>query len=244
MKESADNKTQSPSPYFSTDHLKEDLKKHAIRGGGISIFSRTASYAIQLGGTIVLARLLTPGDFGLVAMVTAITGFFLIFKDLGLTDATIQKTEINHKQISTLFWINFASSIAITLIIIAVSPLIAWFFGEPKVEQIAIVSSISFVFAGLSTQHIALLKRGMLFVQITYIEILATLGSAVTGIFLAWYGWGYWALVARPIALGLLLAIGAWIVCGWRPGLPAIRSGVRSLRRRDSFGLRSRPAGA
>ncbi len=88
---------------FETDHLKNDLKARALKGGSITMVARVFDFAIGMIGTIILARLLTPADFGLVAMAVLITGFFLIFKDLGLSDATVQSQDINHEQVSTLF---------------------------------------------------------------------------------------------------------------------------------------------
>ena len=229
MTKTTDSTSESANSYFSTEHLKSDVKTRALRAGAITIFSRMASSSIQMVGIIVLARLLTPDDFGLVAMVASITGFFLIFKDLGLTDATIQEPEISHKQISTLFWINIAFGITVALIVVALSTPIAWFYGEPQLKSIAIISSLSFAFAGLSTQHLALLKRSILYSRIAFIEITATLVSFGTAIILARYGWSYWALVLRPIVLAMFLAIGCWFFCQWRPGLPTRRSHVRSM---------------
>ena len=91
---------------------------------------------MQSVATIVLARLLTPTDFGLVAMVTAITGFGQAFADLGLSEATIQQPEISHNQVSTLFWINLAIGLALTSITAALAPVLAWFYREPRLIHI------------------------------------------------------------------------------------------------------------
>src|SRR5208337_1136909 len=91
---------------FSTEHLHADLKGRSVRGGLLTVTSQGAQFLISSVSTIVLARLLTPTDFGLVAMVVAVTGMGQAFVDLGLTEATIQRQEINHHQVSTLFWVN------------------------------------------------------------------------------------------------------------------------------------------
>ena len=215
--------------FFNNDHLKDHLGRRAIRGGGVSVLSRVTGFAIQMIGVVVLARLLSPADFGLVAMVTAITEVFYLFKDLGLSYATVQEPHINHDQVSTLFWINLVFGVIVTLLIVLISPAVAWFYHKPQLRLITIVSAVNFLFVGLSTQHLALLKRSMAFVQMAVVEITAAFLSTFVAIGLAWQGWGYWSLVLRPLLLGLFTTGGAWLFCKWRPGRPVRRSGVRPL---------------
>ena len=215
--------------YFSTDHLKSNLKSHSIKAGGLTLFSRGTSLFIQLLSTVVLARLLTPEDHGLVAMVLSVVGFFLVFRDLGLTDATVQEPEITHEQISTLFWINVVFGVLTALLVIAIAPVISWFFKEPALKGITMLYSASFILSGLYTQHLALLKRGMYFFQITVMEIVASVISVVVSILMAVKGFGYWALVARPIVLASIMTILVWYFCRWRPGKPSAKSGVGSM---------------
>ena len=121
---------------LSTEHLHADLKGRSVRGGLLTLTSQGAQFLIQSVSTVVLARLLTPADFGLVAMVTAITGLGQAFADLGLSEATIQRQEINHDQVSTLFWINVAIGLALMLITIGLAPVLAWFYREPRLKDI------------------------------------------------------------------------------------------------------------
>src|SRR5271156_5060893 len=109
---------------FSTEHLHADLKGRSVRGGFLTLTSQGVQFVMQTVSTVVLARLLTPADFGLVAMVTAVTGFGQAFADLGLSEATIQQPEINHNQVSTLFWINLALGLALTSITAALAPVL------------------------------------------------------------------------------------------------------------------------
>jgi len=231
-----ESKSSSADEYFKTDHLKTALRESAVRGAGATVFSQVLTYGIQMISTIVLARLLTPDDFGLVAMVIYIFMLFKMYRNLGLIDATIQKEKINHRQISTLFWINLVFSIVIALVFMALGPLIAWFYNEPKLKSIASVISVVFVFGALSTQHEGLLKRNMQFYRITATLIIATTTSAITAIALAWKGWGYWALVAKHVTFELATAVGVWISCRWRPGFPAFGTGVGPMLR---FGANS-----
>src|SRR5271170_6731125 len=118
---------QQLSDAFSIEHLHADLKNRSVRGGLLTLTSQGAQFVMQSIATVVLARLLTPADFGLVAMVTAITGLAQGFADLGLSEATIQHPEISHNQVSTLFWINVAIGLTLTSITAALAPVLVWF---------------------------------------------------------------------------------------------------------------------
>ena len=158
-------------------------------------------------------------------MVAVVTGFIAIFKDLGLSVATIQRTEINNEQISTLFWINVLLSLGIMLFTIVISPLIAWFYGESKLKAITIAYAAGFLFGGLVVQHEALLRRRMRFLALAVAEVVALVISIVVAITLALNGASYWALVFSQLTLGVIYGLAVWIACGWRPGLPVRNSG-------------------
>ena len=110
--------------YFDTEHLTAALGSRTARGGAVTIVSHGLKFALSIVATAILARLLTPQDYGLVGMVAVFTGFVAMFKDLGLSLATVQRAEISYDQISTLFWINVTISAAITLLMILLAPLI------------------------------------------------------------------------------------------------------------------------
>src|SRR5690606_19203223 len=161
----------SRDAYFDTEHLTKHLRRRTMRGGAITVSSQGVKFALRLGSTAVLARLLTPADFGLIAMVTVVTGFVEMFKDAGLSMATIQRERITHAQVSTLFWINVALSALIMLLIAALAPAIAWFYGEPRLLPITLALSGTMIFGGLAVQHQALLRRQMQFGRLATIEI-------------------------------------------------------------------------
>ena len=215
--------------FFDTEYLKTNLKGRSVRGGAVTMAAQGVRFVLQMGSTVVLARLLTPQDFGLIAMVTAVTGFVVMFKDMGLSMATVQKAEINHGQISTLFWINVVLSLGVMLVIAALAPVIAWFYGEPRLTWITLALAGAFIFGGLTIQHQALLRRNMRFGSLASISIISMVVGIVTAIIAAWYGAGYWALVIMQLSGAIAGAIAVWVVCGWRPGLPVRRSGVREM---------------
>ncbi|MGD1913668.1 MAG: lipopolysaccharide biosynthesis protein [Rivularia sp. (in: cyanobacteria)] len=215
--------------YFCTDHLKKDLKGRSVRGGAITIAAQASKFILQMGSTVILARLLAPEDFGLIGMVAVVIGFAGLFKDLGLSTATIQKAQIDHEQVSTLFWINFAISCATALVVAVSSPFVAWFYGEPRLTWITLALTSSFIFGGLTVQHQALLRRQMNFTSLAKIEVISMSIGVLGAIVSAWYGGGYWALVIMQLAIAVTNAIGVWIACKWRPSLPVQNSNIRSM---------------
>ncbi|HKP47805.1 MAG TPA: lipopolysaccharide biosynthesis protein [Pyrinomonadaceae bacterium] len=215
--------------YFVTEHLQADLGRRTARGGAVTVASHSLRFVITIAATSVMARLLRPSDYGLIGMVAFFTNFVAMFKDLGLSIATIQKSEIDYKQVSTLFWLNVAFSFLITMLTIVLAPAISWFYGEPRLVAVTAVSAVGFLFGGLTVQHEALLRRQMRFLSLAVIALASMLSGYVVGIYLAWRGWSYWALVFSQLALLLVNAVGVWTICRWRPGLPARNSGVRSM---------------
>ena len=215
--------------YFGTDHLKLGLGSRTARGGAVTIISQGLKFVVSMAGTIFLARLLTPPDYGLVGMVAVVTGFVSIYKDLGLAAATIQSPRITAAQISTLFWLNIALSVAVALVCISIAPAVSWFYGEQRLTWITIVGGIGFIISGLSIQHEALLRRQMRFVALSAISIAAMLAGYIVGIGLAWKGYQYRALVISQLAVLSTSTIATWFACRWRPGLPRWDKDVRSM---------------
>ena len=170
---------------------------------------------------MVLARLLVPQDFGLVAMVTTVVGFLRIFQNAGLATATVQRQEITHAQVSNLFWVNVAVGGVISLLVAVSAPAIAWFYHEPRLVAITLVLSITFVLASSAVQHIALLSRQMRFRVIAVIDIVSLLGGYLTGIGMALWKYGYWALVGAAVAQATIKLVLTWSISRWRPGLPS-----------------------
>jgi len=226
--------TQDADVYFEDHRESSDLGRRAVRGGIVSVAMQYGNGALQILAAIVLARLLTPKDFGLVAIITVLTSVAPYLIDFGLGDATTQRKQITRSQISSLFWLATGIGLAVALVVAACSRLIAAVYRQPVLEPIALCTAITFVLWGLSNQHLALLRRTMQFGRIARIQILGTVAGIAAAIVLAIRGYGYWALVARPIVNAACVALGAWLACPWRPGLPAFDREVKSMVR---FGL-------
>src|SRR5438128_486570 len=222
----------SPKPserYLSTDHLTLDLAADAASSAVVTILSQGLRFLITMTGTIVLARLLNPEDYGLVGMVAAVTGFIALFKDFGLDAATIQRAHISSSQLSTLFYINVGLGGLITLLIAAIAPAVAWFYGEPRLNLITMVSAVGFFLNGIVVQHEALLRRRMRFTTLAIIELVPLILATAVAIVLALRGAGYWALVTSQLAQASTRSLAFWLVADWRPGWPTTFAGVRSM---------------
>ncbi|MGB6130431.1 MAG: lipopolysaccharide biosynthesis protein [Acidobacteriaceae bacterium] len=209
----------------------KDLKERTIRGGLARSLGLGARFALRLGTLMVLARLLAPKDFGLVGMVTAFTGVLDLFRDFGLSAATIQSANVTIEQKSTLFWINIAFGCLLAGIMIAMAPVIAAFYHEPRLVRVTIVLAAGLILNAAAVQHSALLQREMRFTTLTAIDVTALTLAAVVAIVGAKAGFGYWALVAMTITLPLATAAGVWLTSGWIPGLPRRGAGVRPMMR-------------
>jgi O-antigen/teichoic acid export membrane protein len=215
--------------HLRTDHLLGDLRGRSIRGGAVTLTAQGVKFALQMGSTMLLARLLTPADFGLVAMVTTVTGFAAMFKDAGLSMATVQREEVTHAQISVLFWINVSLSMTVMCVVAALAPLIARFYEEPRLVAITLALSTTLLFSGLTVQHQALLRRQMKFKELAIIEILSTTAGFATAIVMAFAGFGYWSLVGAIAGSTLANCTLVWGISRWRPGQPRRKSGVSDL---------------
>src|SRR5437588_12685614 len=121
-----------PDHHFRTDHLKANLGARSAKGGAVTLTAQVCKFVLSTLSAIVLARLLTPQDYGLIGMVAIVVGFLGMFQYLGLSTATVKWSELNHQQVSTLFWMNIALSAVIMLLIIATTPLAVWFYKEPR----------------------------------------------------------------------------------------------------------------
>ncbi len=215
--------------HFSTDHLNHDLGGRSARAGVVTLASQGVKFIASMVATVVLARLLTPQDYGLISMVAIIVNFVSMFQYMGLSTATIKWAELNHQQVSTLFWLNMALSAVIMLAMAASAPIVAWFFGDPRLAWITVGYAISILFTGLYIQHEAILSRQMRFTSIAVIEIAAILIGFAAAIAAAWLGAGYWAIFLNQMVMTLATVVGVWLACKWRPGLPSHGAGVRSM---------------
>lgn len=208
-----------------------DLKERAIRGGFAKICAQGATFALRIGSLMILARLLEPRDFGLVGMVTAVIGVLNLFKDFGLSTATVQSAEISEEQISALFWINILVGVILGVLSFAIAPLIAVFYHEPRLVGITAVLATGFLFNAAGVQHSALLQRDMRFTLLAAIDIGALLVSSIIGVGMALKGFGAWALVGVAVSSPFVSTVCFWLSAKWSPGRPRRRGEIRPMMR-------------
>ena len=178
---------------------------------------------------MILARLLAPTDFGLVGMVTAITGFVGIIKEAGLADAAVQSPTVNEDVLSTLFWINVGVGCGLALLCAASAPIVAAFYHEPRILWVMLAIGTSFLFTGVAVQHRAILLRKMRIRLIALMDLASLLVSVAASIAMAASGFGYWSLVAGAIIIPAGNALAAWLATAWMPRRPRLRSGARNM---------------
>jgi O-antigen/teichoic acid export membrane protein len=221
--------TNEPERELRAAASAADLKVRAARGGTAMLVSQGCKFVLLFGVQIILARLLTPEDFGLVAVVTSITTFFSLFNDLGLPMATIQRHEISQEQVSLLFWINTVWGVALAVLTAATAGLFAGLYAEPRIAPIIVVLSTGFLFIGLGSQHRALLKREMRFTRLAVVELVALSVGVALALVLARRGFRYWALVYMRLATIVFTTFGLLLACGWRPSRPRMAAQIRPL---------------
>jgi O-antigen/teichoic acid export membrane protein len=173
-------------------------------------------FVLQIGSLVILARLLTPHDFGVVAMVTTITGIAAILRDFGLS--AIQATKLSDAERSNLFWMNVAVGVSCGLALVATAPLIQRLYGQSGLTPIVYALSTVFVISGVNTQFGAELARELRFKALAFADISAQACGIVAAISLALLNAGYWAIVAQQIVVALMTLTLNASACRWRPG--------------------------
>jgi PST family polysaccharide transporter len=216
-------------PPASQERALADLKRKSVRGGAITFASQGAKVIVQLASTVILARLLTPNDFGIIAMVGSVTALAEYLRDLGLSTAAIQKHNLTHAQQTNLFWLNVAMGLSLTTAVAAASPLIARFYHQPEVLWVTVASSASFLIGSLAAQSSAMLARNLWFGRQAVATISGALATLAVGIALALNGHRYWSLVWGQLAGAATTAAFLFFLSPFRPRLPRGGTGVRDL---------------
>jgi O-antigen/teichoic acid export membrane protein len=214
-----------------TATVRKQLKVKSVRGAMAVASSGAIEISLRFLSITILARLLVPEYFGLIAMVTAFTGIVEGLRDLGLASATVQRQNITRAQVSNLFWVNAAAGFSFALLFSVLSPAIAAFYGDPRLVGITVALSTAFLWSGLSIQHEALMSRQLRQSELAIIRLAATFLSIAVAVVLAVTGQGYWALVWRYVVRAAMTTIGVWLRCPWLPGRPSRGVGTGGLLR-------------
>lgn len=197
-----------------------DLGKRAARGAAVTMIGQVLRIAIQSIGVIVMARILVPADFGLLAMVIAIVGIGEILRDFGLAAAAVQAPDLSVKQRSNLFWLNASLGLTTGAVAFLLSWPIAALYDDQRLVAITQIVSITFVFNGLASQYRANLQRSLAFTSLVLAELVGLTAGVSAAIVGGIAGWGYWALVCQFVinslaVLVVLVALSRWLPRGF-----------------------------
>lgn len=206
-----------------------ELRSQVVHGLGWKAFSQISVQAMAVVTTVFIAHLLTPSDVGLVAMATVFSALALIVSDLALGAALVQKETLTEADRSSAFWLSVGFGAVLTLVGLALAAPIARLYGEPEVEPLFQVISITFLLAALGTTQNALLIRDMRFRSL---EVRTVLSSGLGGgmaILLALLGAGPWAIVGQKLTVNAASTILVWRASRWRPRVMASRTSLRHL---------------
>jgi len=206
-----------------------ELRRLAVRGAAATFSASGLGLLIQTVSTVVLARLLSPSDFGVVTMATTFSLLLVNFGANGITEAIIQFEDIDHKTASNLFWFNSCAGLVLALSFASAGSLMASFYQNPLVAKVAVGLSVGIFVQAVSIIHLALLMRAMHFTGTSANDVVARIVYASVPIVMAIRGWGYWALVSSIVAQQLSITIGAWWRCRWVPGLPGRTGKTRAM---------------
>jgi PST family polysaccharide transporter len=179
--------------------------------------------------SLALARLLTPANFGLVAMIAVLTGFLAVFGEMGFAEALVQRPEIEERHRSSVFWLNVLTGIALAAGLAAAAPFIARFYGDDRLVWLVRVLAIDFALAPLQMVQRANLLRELQFRALALAESVGVLVSSAVAIGLAIAGYGVWALVGKAIGSTLGVIVALWSLSGWRPRFSLERAALGEL---------------
>jgi len=202
---------------------QRSLGRTALRGGLVTAGSQIVKMAVQLLSVVVLARLLVPEDFGLMAAVGPIAAFIGLFQNLGLQQAVIQRKDITSEQLNQVFWISTAVGLGSTAVLVALSPAVAAFYGDPRMTALTIAAALPLLIGSLSALPLALMNRNLQFTQLAINDVISTIGGFAVTAFAAYMGLGYWSLAIGPAIAVTIVLLSAWVTTRWMPGRPTLR---------------------
>ena len=203
------------------------------RGVSWKLVSQVVVQVARVVFALIVARLLTPEDFGLAAMALVVAGFVIAFSDLGLGAALIQRRSIDERDRSTVFWTGLVIGVLLTLAGVALAAPISAFYGEPAVEGLMAALSVCFLVSALGATQRALLTREMDFRRLELSAMAGVIVGGLVSVAGAAAGWGPWALVAQQIVTVIVTTTVLWFMTSWRP---SFAFSVQSLRTLGGYG--------
>ena len=213
--------------YFTNKEILKDLGSRSAKGGLWMAGGRVIQFSLELTTICILARTLSPKDFGIVGMVTIIFLIIKQFSNLGLERSIIQKDTISEQAVCSIFWGNTIFGLTITIIIYSSAPLISHFYNTDELINITKALAPTILLSGITIQHSALMLRAFEFKNFTIIDISATLLSSLVAVFMAYKGYGYWALVFRMICWAVFRLVFILLATAWIPKFPNFKTNIK-----------------
>jgi PST family polysaccharide transporter len=227
-----DSGSDADSPSMAARNPGHDMRRYgqvAARGAAYSGVAQGLKIFLSMASIVVVARLLSPSDFGVIAMTTPITGFILIFQNLGLNQAVVQARSITEEQTNALFFYNLAASAAIALVFLAIAPLVGLFYGDQRPALVTAASALTVLITGTALQHTALLNRAMRFRALSFVEVtVAAANLAFTVGFAVWLR-SYWALWLGALFGAVANTALVWRIGRWRPSRRIVWGSARDM---------------
>lgn len=205
-----------------------------FRGRVLKALSWTAggkvvSQIISMGFGIALARMLTPDDFGLIAMMMVFTGFAGLLMDVGLGSALVQKKDIQEIHYNTVFWTNLGVGVGLCLLVSAISPYISQFYERSELTDLGRILSLQFVLGALALVPRQRLVKNLSFQVTAVADLLGMIAGGLVAVYMVMEGFGYWALAWQPVILRSVATVYIWSIARWLPALAFSSSALKEL---------------
>jgi O-antigen/teichoic acid export membrane protein len=197
--------------------MDSNLRERTITGISWSAISQALNQGFRFAISIVLARILGPKVYGLIGMITVFTGFAAVFGDFGLGAAIIQRKDLEARHRNAAFWTNLTMGATLTLLMVALAPVVAWFYKEPALLTLTMVIAFKYITDSLCVVQIALLTREMRFRALAGIQIGSNVVAGLAGLGFALYGLGPWSLVAQTLMASSITLFISWRLGNWYP---------------------------
>lgn len=196
---------------------EQSLKEKTVNGVGWSIASAVLSYGVTFIVGLILARMLTPEEYGLIGIVTIFTTILLSVVDCGFSNSLIRKLNVNDDDYNTLFYFNFIVSLLMYLLLFIGAPWIASFFNDDQLISLVRITGLLIIISSFSIVQNTILTRRIDFKSKTKVSVTSAIISGVVGIIMAYLGFGVWALVAQILSQQVVYSISLWTINDWRP---------------------------
>lgn len=199
--------------------MGESLKNKAAKSVMWSAVERFSVQGIQFILTIIIARLVSPSDYGLIAMLGIFLAIAQTFIDSGFSNALIQKQDRTETDFSTVFYFNIVVGVVVYILLYLCSPFIAGFYNEPKLDLITKVVGLNLIISSFSVVQRAKLTIALNFKLQAIASLIAVVISGVVGVYMAYVGYGVWAIAVQALLNNFLNTVLLWVVAKWMPGM-------------------------